>query len=284
MSRRSGGKSQRALLCNGMLHLALLAGALVMVAPLLWALSTSLKTLGQALAYPPKLLPDPVVWQNYRDVLADQRLPFGRFFVNSLFVASAETLGRLLVCSMGAYAFARLKFRGRDTLFLLYLGTLMIPSQVTLVPLFVLMTKLHWVNTYWALILPGLGSAFGTFLLRQYFLTIPESLEEAAIIDGCSRFRAYWRIILPLSKPALATLAVFSFMQAWNEFLWPLIVIGDVPKMTLSLGLSGFQTEFQTQYHKLMAGAMISTLPVLMVFLFAQKQFVRGLATAGLKE
>lgn len=184
--------------------------------------------------------------------------------------------------SLAAYAFARMQFRGRDILFLLYLGTLMIPGQVTIVPLFILMKYLNWVDTYQALILPGSFTAFGTFLLRQFFLSIPFELEDAARIDGCSRFGMYWRIILPLSGPALATLAIFTFIQQWNNFLWPLIVTNSDSMKTLPLGIAMFQTQNGTQWHLMMAASAIAIVPTLILFIFAQKYFVKGITLSGM--
>jgi multiple sugar transport system permease protein len=204
-------------------------------------------------------------------------------FFNSLLVAVLTTLGQLLASSMAAYAFARMKFRGSGTLFLLYLATLMIPFQVTITPLFILMRHLGWINTYQGLILPGVFSAFGTFLLRQFFLTIPRELEEAAFIDGASHWTVYWRIILPLGKPALATLGVFSFMGSWNAFLWPLFVVRDLELMTLPVGLATLHGRWLTQWNLVMAGTVITVLPMLAVYLLAQQYFVRGVVLSGIK-
>ena len=257
-------------------------GALIMIIPFLWMISTSLKTKGSVMILPPQLIPDEINFDNF--VRVSEVFPVGRFFINSLFVAIVSTIGQLLTASMAAYAFARLKFRGRDVLFLIYLATLMVPMQVTMIPQFILMKYLGWLDTYQGLILPGIFNAFGTFLLRQFFLTIPRTLEEAAFIDGASHFRVYWQIILPLAKPALATLAVFSFMQSWNNFLWPLIIVGQKEMMTLPLGLSLLQGRWTTDWNLMMAGVVISVLPVLAVYLFAQKYFIKGITLSGLKE
>ncbi|MBP1655281.1 MAG: sugar transporter permease, partial [Bacteroidetes bacterium] len=207
------------------LHLLLYAMAFMTVAPFLWMLLASFKDLGEILQYPPTWIPQRIILDNF--VNAFQAAPFGRFYFNSLFVASAVTLGQLFTCSLAAYAFARLRFWGRDTLFYIFLGTMMVPGQVTMIPGFMVLHWLGWIDTYAALIVPGLASAFGTFLLRQFFLTIPRDLEDAAAIDGCSRFGVLWRIILPLSRPALATLAIFTFMGVFNDFLWALIVVSS---------------------------------------------------------
>ena len=185
---------------------------------------------------------------------------------------------------MAAFAFARLKFKGRDLLFILFLGTMMVPGQVTMIPTFIILYRLGWIDTYWALIVPGLASAFGTFLMRQFFLTIPRELEDAAYIDGCSRFGVLWGIILPLSKPALATLAVFIFMFFFNDFLWPLIAINSEEMRTVQLGLAVFRDRYVTEWDLLMAGSVTATLPIILIFFFAQKYFIKGITLSGLKE
>lgn len=263
-------------------YFLLTLGALSMIIPFVWMISTSLKTKGATMTLPPQLLPKEISWENYAQVA--EIFPIEKFLFNSALVAVSSTLGQLLLCSMAAYAFARLHFKGRDTLFLLYLATLMIPMQVTMTPQFILMKYLGWLDTYQGLIIPGVFNAFGTFLLRQFFLNIPRSLEEAAFIDGASHFRVYWQIILPLAKPALATLAVFSFMQSWNNFLWPLIIISQKDMMTLPLGLSLLQGRWGTDWNLMMAGVVISVIPVLAVYLLAQKYFIRGITLSGLKE
>jgi len=245
-------------------------------------LSTSLKNGGATMTFPPEFIPENFTWENY--IRVTNAFPMKRFLFNSFFVALLSTLGQLLFCSMAAYAFARLQFKGRDTIFLIYMATLMIPSQVTMIPQFILMRHLNWLDTYQGLIMPGVFSAFGTFLLRQFFLTIPPSLEEAAFIDGAGYFRVYWKIILPLAKPALATLGVFSFMQSWNNFLWPLIIISERELMTLPLGLSILQGRWETDWNLMMAGVVISVIPILAVYIFAQRYFIQGITLSGLKE
>jgi len=205
-------------------------------------------------------------------------------FLNSLFVASVLTIGQLLTSSMAAYAFARIRFRGSGWLFLIYLGTLMIPFQVTITPLFILMRYLGWINTYQGVILPGVFTAFGTFLLRQFFLTIPRELEVAAFMDGANHWTIYWRVILPLSKPALATLGVFAFMSSWNAYLWPLFVLNDSSMMTLPVGLAALHGRWLTRWNLVMAGSVITIIPMLIVYLLAQKHFVRGVAMTGIKQ
>jgi multiple sugar transport system permease protein len=264
-----------------LLHLLLSGIALTMLFPFFWTVSASLKDNQAVLATPPSLWPSPIEWGNYSAVF--QALPLGRFFVNSLIVAGATTFFQLLTCSMAAYAFARIRFRGRDGLFLIYLITLMVPAQVTMVPLFILMRVLGLVNSYPGLILPGVTSAFGVFLLRQFFLTIPRDLEEAAFLDGASHWTVFWRIVLPLSKPGLAALTIFAFMNSWNAFLWPLLITTDQNLMTLPLGLSSLQGQYTTIWNQLMAGTVISIVPIIVVYLLAQRQFVEGMTLSGLK-
>lgn len=266
---------------RGVLYGLLLASALFMVVPFLWMLSTSLKVDQYVLAMPPQFFPQPLNLHSY--LRLTELFPIRRMFFNSLFVATFTTLGQLLTSSMAAYAFARMRFRGRDALFLLYLATLMIPFQVTITPLFILMRYLGWINTYQGLIAPGVFSAFGTFLLRQFFLSLPRDLEEAAFIDGATHFTVYWRIILPLARPALATLAVFAFMGSWNAFLWPLFVVRDEQLMTLPVGLATLHGRWLTQWNLVMAGSVITVIPMLVVYLLAQKYFVKGVVLSGLK-
>lgn len=263
-------------------YLILILGAVIMIIPFVWMVSTSLKTSGATMVLPPKILPDEFHWGNYSKVA--EAFPVLKFLFNSLFVAITSTIGQILLCSMAAYAFARLEFKGRDVLFLIYLATLMVPTQVTMTPQFILMKYLGWLDTYQGLIIPGLFNAFGTFLLRQFFLGIPKELEEAAFIDGAGHFRIFIQIILPLAKPALATLAIFSFMQSWNNYLWPLIVVNNPDMMTLPLGLSLLQGRWETNWNLMMAGVVISVIPVLTVYLFAQRYFIQGITLSGMKE
>lgn len=267
---------------NIVFHLLIYAAALATVAPFIWMVLTSFKNLGEILVYPPKWLPEKFQLENYLN--AFRAAPFARYYFNSVFVAVAVTLGQLITCSMAAFAFARLKFWGRDVLFLIFLGTMMIPGQVTMIPSFMVLHWLGWIDSYKALIVPGLASAFGTFLLRQFFLTIPRELEDAAYIDGCSRAGVLWRIILPLSKPALATLAIFTFMGVFNDFLWALIVVNSEEMRTVQLGLAIFRDRYATEWDKLMAGSVTATMPILLIFFFAQKYFIKGITLSGLKE
>ncbi len=262
-------------------HLVLIPIAFVMVIPLVWMLVTSLQTLDETRHYPPALLPTSLELHNYTDVL--QQAPFARWFVNTLLVTVAVVLGNLLFCSLAGYAFARIRFVGREIVFVLILATLMIPFQVVIIPTFLIVKAFGLIDTLGALVLPNLASAFGIFMLRQFFRTLPIELEEAARIDGASRLGILLKIVLPLSGPALATLAVIMFMWTWNDFLWPLITIYSPQNMTIQLGLATFQGAHQTNTNLLMAANVMSMLPVLLLFFLAQRYFVRGIATTGLK-
>jgi multiple sugar transport system permease protein len=263
-------------------HLFLIAGSLVMVVPFLWMLSSSLKTVNQMYLFPPVWIPTPFIWSNYTYMF--QSAPWGLFFFNTLKITFFVVLGQLIFCSMAAYAFARLKFPGRDFMFTVYLATMMIPFQVTMIPVFKIIKTFGWLNTHYALIVPALFSAFGTFMLRQCLLTMPKELDQSAMIDGASYPQIYWHIMLPNIKPALTTLAVFTFMGTWNDFLGPLIYINKLELKTLTLGLATFQGTYTTQWTYLMAGTVIVTIPVLLVYVFAQRYFVEGIVMSGLKE
>ncbi len=258
-------------------------GAVGMVIPFLWMLSTSLKPAEGVLSVPPQLIPSQPTVGAYLEVA--QTFPILRVLLNSLLIASAVTLGQLVVCSMSGYAFARLRFPGREALFAAYLGTLMVPFAVTMTPLFIIVKQFGWTNSYLGLIVPALFSAFGTFLMRQFFTAIPVELEEAATLDGADTLQIFWRVIVPISGPALATLGVFAFMASWNNFLWPLLIVSDRNLMTLPLALSTLQGVYpgQTQWNLIMAGAVITVTPMLLVFAFAQRWVVEGVVSSGLK-
>ncbi len=262
-------------------HLVLFPTMLIMLVPLLWMLVTSVQTLNETRHFPPVFVPSRVHLENYTQVL--RMAPFSRWFLNTLIVTTASVAGNLLFCSLAGYAFARIKFFGREVVFLLVLATLMIPFQVVMIPTFLIVKRLGMIDTLGALIVPNLAGAFGVFLLRQFFRTLPIELEEAARIDGASRIGILFKIVLPLSAPALATLAVVTFMWTWNDFLWPLITIYNEHNMTLQLGLTTFQGAHQTNTNLLMAANVMSMLPVLLLFFAAQRYFIRGIATSGLK-
>jgi multiple sugar transport system permease protein len=263
-----------------LLHAALIVGSFIMLLPFAWMLSTSLKERAQVFTYPPIWIPSPIVWNNYAETI--QSMPFGRFYFNSFFVATSVTILQLLVSSLSAFAFARLRFPFRDQIFLLYLATLMIPFQVTMIPNFILMRQLRWFDTYLALILPPAFSAFSTFLLRQYFRGIPFDLDEAARMDGASSLRIWWQVVLPLAGPVLAALGIFIFLGNWNDFLWPLVITNSVEMRTLPVGLSTFQGQHSTQWNLLMAGSVISIVPVLIIYIAAQKWIVQGITLSGM--
>lgn len=275
MRRRRGQRLGRVAL-----HILLLAGSLVMLVPFVWMLTTSLKEPGDIFVYPPQWIPKPVQWQNYLETVTV--MPFLRFYLNSTIQAVAVTVLQLLTSSLAAFAFSRLRFRGRDALFLLYLATMMIPFPVTMIPNFIIVRFLHWIDTFRALILPPAFSAFSTFLMRQYFLSIPIELDDAARVDGASSFRIWWQVILPLSGPAVATLAIFTFLGQWNSFLWPLIATNSQEMWTLPVGLASFQGQYSIQWHLLMAGSVIAVVPILIIYLVGQKWFVRGITLTGM--
>jgi multiple sugar transport system permease protein len=264
-----------------LLHVLLLCGALVMMLPFVWMISTSFKSNSEALSIPPRLLPETFLWQNYVDVI--NKLNYGRFFLNSLIVAAMRVGGQLVTCSLAAYAFARLRFPGRNLLFPLYLAALMVPFQVYMIPDFVVMKYLGWLDTLQGIAVPGMFSAFGIFLLRQAFLTVPRELEEAAILDGASPPSVLWRVVLPLSRPALASLAILTFLYSWNDLLWPLLVTRSEQNYVLPIGLALLQGQYQTNWSWLMAAGVMATLPVILLYLFAQRYFVEGIAMTGLK-
>ena len=262
-------------------YLALTTLSLVALVPFLWMVSTSLKPIEEVFVFPPRWIPSTLRFDNYTSLWRD--LPINGWIFNSVLVAATGVLGHLLFCSMSAYAFARIRFPGREPLFYFFLATMLIPGHVQLIPNFALMRGLGWIDTYWALIVPGLAGAFGTFLLRQFFLTLPRDLDDAAKIDGAGHLRIYSRIILPLSGPALATVAVFTFIEKWNDFLWPLVVINSTEKMTLPVGLSYLNTIHSTDWTRLMAGDVISVVPMVAVFMLVQRFYIRGISLTGLK-
>jgi multiple sugar transport system permease protein len=263
------------------IYLLLIAGAVFMVFPFIWMLSTSLKTVGAISQMPPQLIPNPLNWENYTTIW--NKVDFGRYTWNSFLLVALEMVGALLSCSMVAFGLAMFKFKLRGPIHLVMLATLMIPSQVTMIPTYFIWKQFHALNSYYPLVIPSyLGSAFGIFLMLQYLRSLPKELYESATIDGCSPPGIFFRIYLPLCRPALAALGVFTFMGAWNNTLGPLIYLQDKDLYTLPLGLLYLKSENVNQA-LLMAGAAITTLPVVIVYLFAQKQFVQGIASTGLK-
>ncbi len=279
----------------------LVLGAVTMLAPLAWMLSTSLKTPTQVFASPPIWIPSPLQWSNYPTAwsvsgifatdtwyflwIKMRGITFSTYAWNTLVISVLGTLGTTLSSALVAFAFARLRFPGRDTLFLLCLATLMVPAQVTMIPSFILFKTLGWYDTFLPLIVPAWlgGGAYNIFLMRQFFMTIPYELDEAAKIDGCSNLGLFWNILLPLCKPALATVAIFSFVYNWNDFLNPLIYLDSNANKTLAIGLTNFVSLYGQDYHLLMAASLIISLPIILIFLAGQKHFIKGIVTTGLK-
>jgi len=272
----------RRRLAAGAVHLVLLGGAVLMLLPLAWMVSTSLKDPGDVFLFPPRWVPDPVRWANYRDIFTT--VPFGRFVLNTVVITLLDVVGKALSCSLVAFSFARLRWRGRDVLFLVMLATLMLPHHVTLIPQFVLYKQLGLVDTFVPLVLPNfLGGPFLTFLMRQFFMGVPTELDDAARMDGASTFQIYWRIMLPLARPALAAVAIFTFNASWNDFLGPLIYLHSRENYTIALGLRSFQQEHGTDWNLLMAAALVAMVPVLAIFFAAQKYFIQGIVFTGVK-
>ena len=257
------------------------AGALVMLFPFLWMVATSLTADANLFRTPPQLIPDPIVTDSYRRLLLE--MPLARWMFNSVLVSGVTMTLQVFTSAMAAYAFTRFTFRGRDLLFGAYLATMMVPIQVLLVPLFIQMQSLGLADSYPALMLPLLASPFGVFLMRQALLTLPRELEEAAFVDGANHWKVFTRIVLPNAKPAMATVAVFAFMASWNSFLWPLVIISSESMMTLPLGLANLQGRFSTAWNLVMAGSTLSLLPIVAVYLVAQRYIVQGVAHSGVK-
>jgi ABC-type glycerol-3-phosphate transport system permease component len=264
------------------LYVFLVLGSAVALFPIYWMVLTSLKPANEIFIYPPTFFPSRLAFENY--VEAWNTAPFGRYFINSIVVTGLTTVSHIAIACLSAYAFVCMRFPGRDVLFMAFLGTMMIPSVVTLVPTFVLIKKLNWINTYRGLIIPHMVSVFGIFLLRQFFLTVPKDYEDAARIDGCGRLGILWRMYIPLAKPAIAALAIFSFYHVWNEFFWPLVITSIDEMRTLPIGLRYFiDTEGGSDWELVMAGGTMVVGPVLLAFFLLQRQFVRGITMTGLK-
>ncbi|OGW84807.1 MAG: hypothetical protein A2987_02515 [Omnitrophica bacterium RIFCSPLOWO2_01_FULL_45_10] len=259
----------------------LFVGAISMAIPYAWMFVTSIKPIEEIQSYPPSFIVKNPTALPYQDLF--RLIPMWRYLFNSVYVAGAVTLANIFFCSLAGYAFAKHRFWGRDNIFIVLLGSLMIPWQVNLISGFVLMRKLGWLNSYNALIIPVMAGVFGVFLCRQFIMSIPDDLIDAAKIDGCGEFTIYRLVILPLIKPVLATLAIFTFLQQWNNFIWPLIVINTSSMRTLPLGLAVLNGQFGTNFAMVMAGAVVATTPMLVVFLSFQKYFMKGIALTGLR-
>ena len=265
-----------------MLYALLIVTSILMIIPFYWSLGTSLKLEQFVFSNPPQWLPNPLTLANYIHVLT--RIPFLRYFANSVIVAVVTTLGHVFFDTLAAYAFAKLTFPGRDRIFFVMLLALMVPFQVNLIPLYKIMASLHWIDTYLALIVPNLTSIFGIFLMRQFMMTIPGELLDAARIDGCNEFGVFRRVILPLALPGIATLIIFTFMGTWNDFLWPRIVTNSEKLFTLPVGLAQLQMKNTSNVAQIMAGTVLTALPMIIVFLFMQRQFIEGMTAGALKE
>jgi multiple sugar transport system permease protein len=265
-------------------YFILISGAFSMLFPFFWMFATSFMSSTQILSGVVNFLPKPFVLQNYIDI--NQKIPIAQYFLNSLFVAVLTTFGQVIFSAFAGYSFARMNFKGKDVLFFVFLVTMMIPPQVNIIPLFFLMKELSWIDTYQALVVPGLFGGFGVFLMRQWFKGLPKSLEDAAKIDGCNYFQTFFKIALPLGMPALATLSIFTFITSWNSFMWPLIVTNSDMMRTLPVGLAVFKGSFRetTEWGQLMACAVIAIIPVIAVFLAGQKYFIKGLMAGAIKE
>jgi multiple sugar transport system permease protein len=263
-------------------HLILLVGSFFFVAPMIFMVSTSLKATRQIAKWPPELIPNPVIWRNYTDVFI--YAPMHQYFLNTMFIIIPTIFGAAVASSLAAYAFARLRAPGKNIIFMILISTMMLPAVVTMIPTYIIFAQLGWVGTFKPLIVPVLlGNAFYIFLMRQFFTTIPKELEDAALVDGCSRWRIFWTIIIPLAKPIMATVTVFAFMSAWNDYMGPLIYLGNKSQYTLSLGLQVFVQNHRTDWGMLMAASSMMVAPIILLFFFAQKQFVQGITLSGLK-
>ena len=263
------------------IHIVLILGALTMVFPFIWMVLTSFKTFDETTAIPPTIFPK--VWEvsNYQTVLTN--LPFGEFYVNTFTMMLFRILFAVVFSSMAGYIFAKAEFPGKKVLFMIVLLQMMVPGQIYILPQYLMVSKLGWLNTVRALIFPAVVSAFGTFLMRQCYMNIPNDLEEASVLDGCNRWRTFWHIMFPLSKSNVAALSIFTALFSWKDMLWPLIVNMSIDKMPLASGIATLQSQYYTNYAQLMAGGVIAIIPMAILFIIFQKQFVEGIATTGSK-
>jgi ABC-type glycerol-3-phosphate transport system permease component len=262
-------------------YLLLSSGAAAMVLPFVWMLSTSLKAKKLLNLYPPQWIPNPAAWENYPKAIGS--FPFFQYLWNNIKITSLILLGTLCTSALAGYAFSRMRFRFRDPLFIVILAVMMIPGQVTMIPVFLLIRDLGMIDTHSALVIPSLVSPFGIFILRQYFLTLPKDLEDAAYIDGCTPPRVFAQIMLPLAAPALAALTVLTFMGTWNSFIWPLLLISTKSKYMLTVGLLQFQNQYGNEYNLMMAATLLCLAPVMILYIFTQRYFVEGIAFSGIK-
>ncbi len=263
------------------LHAALVAGAFITLVPLVWMVSASMMPTGEASSYPPRLLPSSATLEHYRDLFT--RMKIGRSFLNSTIVAGGITAISLLFNSMAGYAFAKLRFRGRDRIFAFLMAALIIPTQIGMLPLFLMLKTVGLVNTYWGVILPSTASIFGIFLMRQFMLSIPDDLLDAARIDGAGELRIYWSLILPLARPILVTLALFTFMASWNDFMWPLLILTDQKKHILPVAIANLVGEHAQDIELMMASSVVTIIPVLLLFILLQRYYIQGLMAGSVK-
>lgn len=263
------------------LHIVLIIGVIFTLIPFLWMFLTSVKTLGESIQVPPVIFPKEYRWNNYKEVM--EAMPFMSFYYNTILYTVFRTIGQIIFCSMAAYAFARIEFPFRNGIFMMLLAVLMVPGQIFLLPQYMIIQKLGLLNTLSGLLLPGLFSSFGTFLMRQFFMTLPKELEEAAVIDGCNHFQIFYKVMLPLVKPGLVALIIITALASWNQLMWPLIVNTSTDKMTLSAGLASLSGQHGTDYPLAMAGAILGVLPMLIMFIIFQKKFIEGMASTGIK-
>lgn len=275
----TNASSRRLRKRNLTVHIILILGAVVMVFPFFWQLMTAFKTYAGSISVPPQFIPDPWDFSNFGEVF--DTLPFGQMFLNSVLLTIGRTVGQVILCIMAGYAFARIPFRGRNVVFVIFLSVLMVPSQLYLLPQFEIMQMLGWVNSLQGLVIPGIFSAFGTFLMRQFFMSMPRELEEAARIDGANVWQVFQKIMLPLAKPGIVALTIFTVLWSWNDLLWPLVITTDPEKMPLSVGLVQLVTQYGTKFPVLMAGALLASIPMLIAFMVLQKQFIQGIAFSG---
>jgi multiple sugar transport system permease protein len=276
------GRFVRSSLAGLLLHGLLITCALIFLLPFVWMVLSSLKTTGELVQTPPPIFPAAPRWANYLDVF--DKVPFARYYLNSTVMTIGRVAGQLALCSLAAFAFARLRFPGRDVLFIALMVALMVPVAATLIPNFIILRELHWIDTFQGLIIPTLYSAFGTFLLRQYFLTIPQDYQDAATIDGANPLQVYWHIFLPLARPALAAFGLIVALWSWNDFLWPLVVSTSSDTQVLSVGIALFNNQLSnTTLPLMMAGATMSVVPMLVIFFFAQRHIIEGISLGGLK-
>jgi len=264
------------------IHILLLVGLAITLAPFIWMVSTSFKSAESVFTYPPQWVPKHPTLEQYQKLFRE--VNFLQFFKNTVVVAFGITLFSLFLNSLGGYAFAKYRFPGKEKIFGLLLATMMVPGQITMIPVFLMLKSIGLINSYWGLIIPAGASAFGIFLMRQFITTIPNDLIESARIDGCSEFRIFWTIILPLCKPVLAALGIFTFMGSWNAFLWPLIVMIKEDMYTLPVALANLSGQYATKFGLLMAGAVVVVAPVIIVFILAQRYVIKGVAVTGLKQ